>query len=288
MIQVAGVHQHRYDYHSILSHMDSFRVIRPTVKRVPVLVSVPHCGTSFPIELIRDFDSQLTSKPDDTDWFVDRLYDFAPSLGITMITAFYSRWVIDLNRDPNDKPLYSDGRIITGLCPVTDFTGKPLYNDARDQVHDDEIARRRQSYYQPYHNQLQSLLKELKSEFGRVLLWDCHSIRQYVKTIYSDKFPDLILGDADGKSAGPELIEMALAQLQQSDYSVSHNFPFKGGYITRAYGKPSDNQHALQLEMAKVNYMNDEELEYDDQRANRMRKLLSTTISTLIEKLNRK
>ena len=268
--------------------MDSFRVIRPAVKRVPVLVSVPHCGTSFPPELGYEYDRELTSRPDDTDWFVDRLYDFAPSLGITMITAVYSRWVIDLNRDPNDKPLYSDGRIITGLCPVTDFKGTPLYTDGRQEVDYNEVARRRSIYYEPYHSQLQHLLGELKSEFGQVLLWDCHSIRQYVKTIYSDKFPDLILGDADGTSATPALIEKALVNLRQSPYSVSHNFPFKGGYITRAYGRPSEHQHALQLEMAKVNYMDDEESAYDDSRANRMRELLSRTLSSLVQELESK
>jgi N-formylglutamate amidohydrolase len=268
--------------------MESFRVIRATVKRVPVLVSVPHCGTAFPPELAQEYDHELITRPDDTDWFVDRLYDFAPALGMTMITAVYSRWVIDLNRDPKDKPLYSDGRIITGLCPVTDFTGRPLYNDTRRTVAEDEVARRRKIYYEPYHNQLQLLLAELKSEFGKVLLWDCHSIRQYVNTIYKEKFPDLILGDADGGSASRSLSEIALFNLRQSTYSVSHNFPFKGGYITRAYGRPSDNQHALQLEMAKVNYMNDEELNYDDLRADRMRKVLSRTLNSLAEHLELK
>src|SRR6188768_1763228 len=131
--------------------MDCFRVIHPTINRVPILVSVPHCGTSFPEEIVDEYDAKLIAKPDDTDWFVDRLYDFAPSLGITMITAVYSRWVIDLNRDPDNKPLYSDGRIITGLCPVTDFTGKPLYKDSRLSVDGHEVARRREAYYKPYH-----------------------------------------------------------------------------------------------------------------------------------------
>ncbi|MEJ1236809.1 N-formylglutamate amidohydrolase [Chryseolinea sp. T2] len=265
--------------------MESFRVITPTFTRVPVLVSVPHCGIAFPDELVNEFDSDLINSPDDTDWFVDRLYDFAPSLGMTMITAVYSRWVIDLNRDPTDKPLYSDGRIITGLCPVTDFTGRPLYKDARKKVDDDEIIRRRKMYYAPYHDQLKLLLSELKSNFGKVLLWDCHSIRQYVKTIYNDKFPDLILGDADGASAGSGLIELAYDNLRNSNYSVSHNFPFKGGYITRAYGTPDVNQHALQLEMAKVNYMDDAEIDYDDSRANKMRALLSFTLKSLAEEL---
>ncbi|HTF22012.1 MAG TPA: N-formylglutamate amidohydrolase, partial [Chryseolinea sp.] len=260
--------------------MDCFRVILPSIKRVPVLVSVPHCGTSFPPELVEQYDAAAISQPDDTDWFVDRLYDFAPSLGITMITAVQSRWVIDLNRDPDGKPLYSDGRIITGLCPVTDFTGKPLYKDARLTVADHEVARRRLTYYKPYHDQLAQILAELKSMFGKVLLWDCHSIRQYVQTIYRDKFPDLILGDVDGAAASPDIIATAFNTLRQSDYSVTHNFPFKGGYITRAYGKPLENQQALQLEMAKINYMDDKETTYDVVRAGKMRMVLQRTLSS--------
>jgi N-formylglutamate deformylase len=265
--------------------MDCFRVIHPTIDRVPILVSVPHCGTSFPDEIVDEYDANLIDEPDDTDWFVDKLYDFAPSLGITMITAVYSRWVIDLNRDPDDKPLYSDGRIITGLCPVTDFTGKPLYKDSRLSVDGHEVARRRAAYYKPYHNKLTTILAELKSSFGKVLLWDCHSIRQYVGTIYRDKFPDLILGDADGTSANANVIETAQNALRKSDYSVSHNFPFKGGYITRAYGKPRANQHALQLEMAKINYMSDTETDYDVTRANKMRILLQRTLSLLADQM---
>lgn len=265
--------------------MECFQVIRPTVDRVPVLVSVPHCGVAFPDELAGEYDPTLAARPDDTDWFVDRLYDFAPSLGMTMIKAVYSRWVIDLNRDPQDVPLYTDGRIITGLCPVTDFKGTPLYKDGRQKLDDHEVARRRQAYYDPYHDQLKLLLKELKDSFGKVLLWDGHSIRQFVRTIYQDKFPDLILGDADGTSANPEIIANAFDQLRESDYSVNHNFPFKGGYITRAYGRPHDNQHALQLEMAKVNYMNDDEVDYELSRANRMRIVLQRTLLSLVNQM---
>lgn len=265
--------------------MDNFKIIEPTSERVPVLLSVPHCGTAFPGELIHQYDSDLITRPDDTDWFVDRLYDFAPELGITMITAVYSRWVVDLNRHPEDKPLYSDGRIITGLCPVTDFSGRPLYKDARTAVADDEVARRKALYYDPYHEKLTRILAGLKERFGKVLLWDCHSIRQYVKAIYRDKFPDLILGDADGASASPGMIATAFNGLQQSEYSVSHNFPFKGGYITRTYGKPLENQQALQLEMAKIHYMDDKELAYDEARATKMRRVLRATLLSVLREL---
>ena len=117
-----------------MSSMDSFRIIKPSAESVPIIVSVPHCGTAFPPELIHQYKPTLSTAPDDTDWFVDKLYDFVPALGITMITAHYSRWVIDLNRDPESKPLYSDGRIITALCPVTNFLGESIYVNNREDI----------------------------------------------------------------------------------------------------------------------------------------------------------
>lgn len=265
--------------------MAPFRFKAVQGAEVPVLISVPHCGTSFPDEIREAYHPALIRAPDDTDWFVDRLYDFAPSLGMPMLMAEYSRWVIDLNRDPQSKPLYSDGRIVTGLCPSTTFLGEPLYLDNRNEVSTAEVDRRLRHYFQPYHQKLSEELQRLKSKFGRVLLWDCHSIRQSVSSIQKEKFPDLILGNADGTSASPGLIETALRHLESSPYSFSHNHPFKGGYITRHYGKPAEGQHALQLEMTKVNYMDDGELNYEPARAGRMRVLLENTLEDLMTQL---
>src|ERR1043165_5005731 len=153
-----------------------FRIIPAKATALPILLSVPHCGTKFPDELKGSYHPELIKAPDDTDWFVDQLYDFAADMGIALIAATYSRWVIDLNRDPESKPLYTDGRIITGLCPMTNFLGQPLYRDNRVAIDDSEVNNRLKNYYHPYHNQIQLMLDELKKKFGNVLLWDCHSI----------------------------------------------------------------------------------------------------------------
>jgi N-formylglutamate deformylase len=263
-------------------------IVNPTTEsEVPIIISVPHCGTAFPDEVKDHYHPELIQVPDDTDWFVHQLYNFAPTMGITMIHAVYSRWVIDLNRDPHSKPLYNDGRIITALCPTTDFLGNPLYKDSRKEIVQHEVDRRRKLYYDPYHEQIASLLEERKRRFGRALLWDCHSIRQYVKTIQQEKFPDLILGDVDETSADRSLIDITLTTLVGSSYAVTHNHPFKGGQITRYFGKPAENIHALQLEMTKVNYMDDAEKEYHSSRANRMRTLLKSVFEKLIDQLMR-
>lgn len=263
----------------------SYHIIPAKGKLVPILISVPHCGVVFPDELKGQYDTKLIQSPDDTDWFVDTLYDFAPAMGMTMISAHYSRWVIDLNRDPQSKPLYTDGRIITGLCPSTTFLGESLYKNKRVEVEQSEVDRRVKKYYEPYHDKIEELLQDLQTQFGKVLLWDCHSIRQYVHTIQKEKFPDLILGDADGSSASSTLIDASFNALKESNYSVNHNHPFKGGYITRHFGSPNQNRHALQLEMSKVNYMDDSETEYDSERAERMRIVLQKVFQNLIELL---
>lgn len=262
-----------------------FRITLPRSTEVPILLSVPHCGTEFPGDLKGEYLADMIQKPDDTDWFVDRLYDFAPEMGITVIAARVSRWVIDLNRDPEERPLYTDGRIITGLCPTTDFMGQKLYRDKRTTIEAKEVQRRLSAYYHPYHETIRRLLDQLVHSHGKVLLWDCHSIRQFVPAIHPEKFPDLILGDADGTSASPGLIETALGVLDHSRFTTSHNFPFKGGYITRHFGKPASGQHALQLEMTKINYMDAGETMYDDDKAEKMRNLLKTVFQKLIDQL---
>lgn len=252
---------------------------------VPIIISIPHCGSAFPDEIKEQYKPKLIKAPDDTDWFVQALYEFAPTMGITVITANYSRWVIDLNRDPYSKPLYTDGRIITPLCPATTFLGESIYKDERQEVELPEVKRRKDLYYQPYHSKLKDLLRQRRKKFGKVLLWDCHSIRQVVPTIQKNKFPDLILGDADGTTAAPEFIDSTLEILKEGAYSVSHNHPFKGGYITRYYGKPIKNRHALQLEMTKVNYLDDTETKYDKERAAKMQELLKRVFEKLITEL---
>jgi N-formylglutamate deformylase len=253
----------------------------PNAEQIPILLSIPHCGTAFPDDIRDQYVQELIEAPDDTDWFVDQLYSFAPSMGITVLSAVWSRWVIDLNRHPASKPLYSDGRIITDLCPLTTFLGQSLYKDGRRRISDEEVARRTVLYFDPYHTKLQELLADMRARFGVVLLWDCHSIRQVVPTIQSDKFPDLILGSADGKSAHARLIETALESLRKGRYSVQHNDPFKGGFITRQYGIPHDHQHALQLEMSKINYLDDTETRFHPERAKKMGELLYNTLSSL-------
>ncbi|RZJ71705.1 N-formylglutamate amidohydrolase [Flavobacterium sp.] len=260
--------------------MQLYTIIEPTATEVPILISSPHSGTYFPDDIKSRIKPELAARPDDADWYIDKLYDFAPAMGISMINANYCRWVIDLNRYPQREPLYYDGRVITGLCPVTDFNGLALYDG---KVPDDrEIEKRLEKYFIPYHQKVEELLAAMVEKHGIAVLFDAHSIRKAVPGISKTPFPDLILGDNDMTSASPAIIAACYDVLQTGKFEVEHNIPFKGGYITRFFGKPENNVHALQLEMAKKNYMDDSEMVYDEQRAGEMRDLLQRMFANII------
>lgn len=258
-----------------------YKIYEAKGEPVPVILSVPHCGTKFPKALKGNYKFRLRQQIDDTDWYVHILYKFVRKMGITIVKSRYNRWVIDLNRDPESAPLYNDGRLITGLTPATDFLGNAIYRKKKFIPDAAEISRRLALYYWPYYKKIAALLADRKAKFGNALLWDAHSIRAFVPTIRKEKFPDMILGDNDEKTAHPQLITTALEGLNSGSYQVTHNSPFKGGHITRYFGKPENNIHALQLEMNKILYMDDRELLYDKARAAQMRKVLKRTLEGL-------
>ncbi len=263
-----------------------FDIIAVESAKVPIIVSIPHCGRAFPPELATHYKSSLAANPDDTDFFVDDLYDFLPKMGITTIRANYSRWVIDLNRSPQNEALYNDGRIITQLTPTTDFLGNAIYANPVFEPSRKEIERRRKYYFQPYYDKITALLTATKKQFGKAILWDAHSIRRSVPTIQPDPFPDLILGTNDGQTADNDLIQVVKNNLANSTYNLNYNHPFKGGNITRYFGNPTTNIHAFQLEMTKDLYMDDTETQYHEERAAKVRKVLQTTFEALITSLN--
>ena len=266
--------------------MQVFAVRPPKNNPLPILISVPHCGTTFPDELKNQFQPELLSQPEDTDWFVHDLYDFAAEMGITLIHAVYSRYLIDLNRAPDNRQLYNDGRIQFGLVPAQTFSLKNLYRESALQPTVDEIERRKQIYYWPYYRKIEELLGDLQSQFRHVLFFDAHSIRHQIAAMKGQAFPDLILGDLDGQTADAQLIRAADQVLSKTGkYSYSHNHPFKGGHLTRYFGKPDTGIHALQLEMVQKIYMDEENVCFTERKAQEVRKVLKTLIAHLSQQL---
>lgn len=235
----------------------AFEIIPARTRQIPIVISCPHVGTVIPDDIRSTMVKEIADRTEDTDWFIHELYGFAPDLGITLIKANYSRFVIDLNRDPMGKSLYSDQRRQTALVPLTTFNGAQIYTSG--SVSDREVEKRKIQYFEPYHAAVDREITRLRSLFPHVLFFDAHSIKRVVKSIRPDPFPDMIIGDNKLTTAARSLSETALNALQAAGkYNVAHNEPFMGGYLTRKQGRPSEGIHAIQLEMSQDLYMNEE------------------------------
>ena len=253
----------------------SFHYLPPEQQNSPILISIPHCGTEIPTEL-----GIKTKNCPDTDWFLEHLYDFAPQMGIGIMYAQFARYVVDLNRNPSSVPLYNDGRILTDAIPTTQFDGKELYDTPPTK---EQKQGRIQHFFTPYHNAITNKLEELREQFGWALLFDAHSIKRHVPTIQKAPFPDLILGSNDRQSASVNLIDETWGFLNDSKYDCTHNTPFKGGYITRYFGNPQNNIHALQLEMSQDIYMDEHHPQWDPVKAKPMKTFLKALFTKLLQ-----
>jgi len=167
----------------------------------PLLISMPHVGTYLPDALAQRMTDPARAVPD-TDWHVDRLYDFAASLGANLLIATHSRYVIDLNRPPDGTVLYP-GASNTELCPTTSFDDEPLWQPG-EAPGTDEVRQRIEKYWRPYHGQLAQALAGIKSRLGTALLFDAHSIRSEVPRFFAARLPDINLGNYVKRQTGRE------------------------------------------------------------------------------------
>ncbi len=242
--------------------IDTFELHRGTA---PLVVSLPHDGSAIPDAIAARMHPRARIAPD-TDWHVARLYAFARDLGASILVPRYSRYVVDLNRPPDDVSLYP-GQNTTGLCPIVQFSGQPVYVDGQ-QPSPAEIQARIDTYWRPYHAALASELQRARAQHGRVVLWEGHSIRGECPFLFDGRLPDFNLGTANGASCTPALqskLENILAAQDRHDFIV--NGRFKGGYITRFYGDPDHGIDAVQLEISQRIYMDEETFGYDAAKA---------------------
>ena len=219
----------------------------------PLLVSIPHTGTD-----LAGLDDRIVSPwlaRRDTDWWIETLYDFAGDLGATVVRTSISRTVIDVNRDPSGVSLYP-GQATTGLCPLETFDGDPLYRVGQEPT-EDEIAARRVTFFAPYHAALAAEIERLRRRHDRIVLYDCHSIRSTIPRLFAGELPVFNLGTNGGASCAGDLQSGIEAVLAASGESHVVNGRFKGGWITRRYGRPRDGVHAVQMELACRGYMPD-------------------------------
>lgn len=245
-----------------------------------LLISIPHDGRTLPPDIAERMTERARELPD-TDWHVIRLYEFSKSLGVGIIAANMSRYVVDLNRSPADEALY-DSRFVTGLCPEQSFDGEDIYLPGHS-VDDDEKEDRIAKYWRPYHDKIDSTLSDIKRRFGYALLWDAHSIPSNVPLLFDGELPQLNFGTNDGRSCAGELVEAVTAATAKCErYSSVLDGRFKGGYITRHYGDPANGVHAIQLELAQRSYMNEDSLQFDEEPASRLRELLSRVLQAYL------
>lgn len=219
--------------------------------KAPLLVSIPHTGTGLAGLEGRLISPWLARR--DTDWWIEKLYDFAASLGATVVRTAISRTVIDVNRDPSGVSLYP-GKATTGLCPVETFDGDLLYRQG-EEPGEEEIATRRESWFEPYHAALEGEIARLRQAYEKIVLYDCHSIRSVIPRLFEGELPVFNLGTNNGLSADASLEGKVAALLAVSGESFVVNGRFRGGWITRHYGRPADGVHALQMELACRGYM---------------------------------
>lgn len=258
----------------------------------PLLISMPHVGTKIPKQIAVNMTLEALKMPD-VDWHLPLLYDMAEKHDATVLSAEYMRYVIDLNRSPEDVCLYP-GQDVTGLCPLDTFAKQPIYL-ADKQPDELEIRNRIEQYWRPYHLKLAAEIQRIHAIHGIVLLWDAHSIASHVPRFFDGKLPDLNFGTADMQSCD-ESLQAALSNTMQNyknnfakqsvhsqKYSHIFNGRFKGGYITRHYGVPTMNVHALQMEMNQSIYMQESpHYTYQASLAQAVKPLLSDLLATCL------
>ncbi len=249
----------------------------------PLVISFPHVGTTIPADQHARYTPRAL-QVEDTDWLVDRLFGFAAALGATLLVPRHSRYLIDLNRPSENRPMYP-GLNNTELCPTRHFTGEPLYREGQAPG-GDEIARRIQRYWAPYHAALQAALARGRATHGHAVLLDAHSIKSELPWLFEGTLPHMNIGTADGHSCDPALRDAVAAvfaaQDAQSAYSHVVNGRFKGGHITRHFGRPQQQVHAVQLEMCWRAYMDESRPGvWDEARADAVTPLLRRLVGVL-------
>jgi N-formylglutamate deformylase len=250
----------------------------------PIILGLPHTGTDIPNEIrarLNDRGHALA----DTDWHIDRLYDGVLA-DVTRVRTPIHRYVIDVNRGPDDQSLYP-GQNTTGLCPITDFDGQPIYLKAQEP--DAEETRHRiETWHAPYHAALSAEIERVRKMHGCAILYDCHSIRSHIPHLFEGTLPDLNIGTNSSASCAP-VIEASVVEICRANpaYSTMLNGRFKGGWTTRHYGRPEEGVHAIQMELAQSTYMTEAPPWFvDDRRWNRLRSHLAELLDALQNLVN--
>lgn len=241
----------------------------------PLLVSIPHNGRRIPEAIISSMTEHGKSSRD-TDWFLDRLYDIPELSDASMLVANTSRYVIDLNRSDSNESLYP-GQTTTGLIPMERFDGEPIWETPPSEK---ETARRIETFWKPYHDQIKTELNRMVQQFGIAVLIEAHSIESQLPRLFEGRLTDFNIGTNQGKSCDPALSAAVMKVLEsQTRYTCVLNGRFVGGFITRNYGEPSSQRHAIQFELSQINYMDEVNKVWDEAKSAEVQVVIGNIIS---------
>lgn len=246
-----------------------FEVMAPPRQTLPVVFNSPHSGRHYPASFLASsrLDPRAIRRSEDT--FVDELFAPAVALGAPLLKANFPRAWLDVNREPYElDPKMFDGtlpayanvrsmRVAGGLGTIARIVSESeeIYSGPLPVA---EGLARIDGVYKPYHQVLRDLILSTHAAFGFAVLIDCHSMPSSIRGGTGRLRPDLVLGDRYGTSCAGELTDVVAHGLTRLGYSVSRNKPYAGGFITEHYGQPSRGLHAMQIEVNRCLYMDEE------------------------------
>lgn len=271
----------------------SYHLVHPTARTTSVVFASPHSGRDYSWSFLRKTVLDAHTIRSSEDAYVDRLFEYAPEVGAVFLKAGAPRAFIDLNRGSDElDPALIEGvarkvlspRIATGLgvIPRVVANGRSIYHGKMPL---EEAQARIDTYWRPYHSTLLRLLKENHARFGQAILVDCHSMpREAVAQLTNRRKgrPEVVIGDRFGAAAAPEIVDQVDEIFSTAGFRVERNTPFAGAYMVQTYGRPSRNQHAIQIEIDRSLYMDEEKIEPNED-FNRVRSTLRKVIAQIAE-----
>lgn len=242
-----------------------FRLVRPPKQTVPFIFASPHSGRIYPENFVQQSRLGPIALRQSEDAFVEDLFAAATELGATCMAAQFPRAYCDVNRAPGelDRAMFDGMLSVTvdtptahvsaglGVVPRIVRDGAEIY---RERLPPDEAAKRLSRFYKPYHAQLLRLIEETRMRFGVAVIIDCHSMPSAAAV------PDIVLGDRYGMAATPALTRRAERAFERRAFTVGRNVPYAGGYTTHLYGQPARGVHALQVEVNRALYLDEERI----------------------------
>ena len=270
--------------------MSFVELIAPKTPATPVLVEVPHSGLQVPPDVEAEIEATPLAVLRDSDIYVDQLYERVPDQGATLLVSRVSRYVVDLNRGPDEVdsaavPRHPKARHIParGVVWRARTDGTPLL---RAPLTIDQFAKRIELYYKPYHQKLREVAARMREEHGHVVILAAHSMPSTGRRVFGGREvrrADIVPGTRGRSTADGRIIDLVDAHFRGAGLSVKHDDPYRGGWTTSSYGAPKRGQHAIQIELNRALYVNEETSEIKKRDFAQLQEVLDQLVSKLGE-----